>query len=69
MPAGDNDRSVEVTAVAAVFMSVATVAVLLRCYVRGFLIKAFGWDDAVMVVAMVYSTVFATWCIPTDDRQ
>ncbi|KAL2788750.1 hypothetical protein BJX66DRAFT_308180 [Aspergillus keveii] len=59
MPAGDNDRSVEVTAVAAAFMSVATVAVSLRCYVRGFLIKAFGWDDAVMVVAMAFYLMFS----------
>ncbi|KAL3443361.1 hypothetical protein BJX65DRAFT_320602 [Aspergillus insuetus] len=59
MPAGDNDRSVEVTAVAAAFMSVATVAVLLRCYVRGFLIKAFGWDDAAMVVAMAFYLMFS----------
>ncbi|KAL2849718.1 integral membrane protein [Aspergillus pseudodeflectus] len=59
MPAGDDDRSVEVTAVAAVFMSVATVAVLLRCYVRGFLIKAFGWDDAVMVLAMAFYLMFS----------
>ncbi|KAJ0418792.1 hypothetical protein BJY00DRAFT_324727 [Aspergillus carlsbadensis] len=59
MPDGDNDRSLAVTTVAAVFMSVATVAVLLRCYVRGFLIKAFGWDDAVMVVAMAFYLMFS----------
>lgn len=46
-------RATAVTAVAAVFMSIACVAVLLRIYVRGFLIKAFGWDDATMVIAMV----------------
>ncbi|KAL2852102.1 hypothetical protein BJY01DRAFT_260170 [Aspergillus pseudoustus] len=59
MPDGSSDRSLAVTAVAAVFMSVATVAVLLRCYVRGFLIKAFGWDDGMMVLAMVFYLMFS----------
>ena len=40
-------------AVAAVFMAVAAVTVILRCYVRLFLVKAFGWDDGAMVIAMV----------------
>lgn len=48
-----DDRSVEVRAVAAAFMSVAVVTVILRCYVRGWLVKAFGWDDGAMVVALV----------------
>lgn len=50
-----NDRSTEVMAVAAVFMAVASVTVILRCYVRLLIVKAFGWDDAVMVIAMVDS--------------
>ncbi|KAI9375664.1 hypothetical protein BJX61DRAFT_539539 [Aspergillus egyptiacus] len=40
-------------------MSVATVAVALRCYVRGFLIKAFGWDDGTMLVAMAFYLMFS----------
>ena len=39
--------------VAGLFMSIATVAVMLRCYVRGWIVKAFGWDDSSMVMAMV----------------
>lgn len=50
-----DDRSLEVRSVAAVFMSVACVAVMLRCYVRGWVVKAFGWDDGAMVLAMVYA--------------
>lgn len=50
-----DDRSLEVRSVAAVFMSVACVAVMLRCYVRGWVVKAFGWDDGAMVFAMVYA--------------
>ncbi|KAL2808339.1 hypothetical protein BJX63DRAFT_439486 [Aspergillus granulosus] len=57
--AAHDDRSLAVTTVAAVFMSVATVAVLLRCYVRGFLIKAFGWDDTAMVIAMAFYLMFS----------
>lgn len=48
-----DDRSLEVKAVAAAFMSVACVTVILRCYVRGWIVRAFGWDDWAMVVAMV----------------
>ncbi|OJJ08371.1 hypothetical protein ASPVEDRAFT_143970 [Aspergillus versicolor CBS 583.65] len=52
-------RATAVTAVASVFMSIACVAVLLRIYVRGFLIKAFGWDDATMVIAMICYLMFS----------
>ena len=48
-----DDRSQEVKAVAATFMSVASVTVFLRCYVRLRTVKAFGWDDGAMVIAMV----------------
>ena len=45
-------RSTAVQAVAAVFLPIATITVMLRIYVRGW-IKAFGWDDGAMVIAMV----------------
>lgn len=47
------DRSLEVRAVAAVFLALATVATALRCYVRLVIVKAFGWDDAIMLLALV----------------
>lgn len=47
------DRSVEVKAVAATFVSIACVTVILRCYVRLRIVRSFGWDDGVMVIAMV----------------
>ncbi|KAL2869541.1 uncharacterized protein BJX67DRAFT_370757 [Aspergillus lucknowensis] len=53
-----DDRSIEVRTVAAVFLAVACVTVLLRCYVRGVLIKAFGWDDGAMVLAMAFYLMF-----------
>lgn len=42
-----------IIAVAATFMTIAFITVALRCYVRLRLVKAFGWDDTSMVVAMV----------------
>lgn len=53
-------RELAVRSVAAAFLSIATVAVSLRCYVRGWLIKGFGWDDWAMVVAMV-PTIDSNW--------
>ncbi|RHZ44169.1 putative integral membrane protein [Aspergillus thermomutatus] len=58
-----DDRSVEVKAVAAVFMAVASVTVILRCYVRLFVVKAFGWDDGAMVIAMLWYLMFSSCMI------
>lgn len=49
----EHQRAVAVKTVAAVFMPIATIAVLLRCYVRGWIVKGFGWDDTAMVFALV----------------
>lgn len=46
-------RKVGVQTVAAVFMPVATIAVMLRCYVRARVVRAFGLDDGAMVFAWV----------------
>jgi hypothetical protein len=48
------DRPAAVRGVAAAFLSLSSVAVILRCYVRLRIVKAFGWDDIVMIFAMVY---------------
>jgi hypothetical protein len=53
-----DDRSLEVKVVAAVFLAIASVTVVLRCYVRFFLVKAFGWDDGAMVIALVFLLSF-----------
>jgi len=39
--------------VTAALLIVSTVSVGLRSYVRGFITKTFGWDDATMVGAYV----------------
>jgi hypothetical protein len=52
---GEYQRKVAIQAVAAVFLPITAVSVILRCYVRGWIVKAFGWDDIAMVIAMVCS--------------
>lgn len=49
----EDQRALAVQTVAAVFMPIATIAVMLRCYVRGWIVKGFGWDDGAMVFAAV----------------
>lgn len=48
-----NDRGESIIAVTSVFLGISLVAVSLRCYVRLRIVKAFGWDDRIMVLAMV----------------
>ncbi|KAL5341378.1 hypothetical protein BJX70DRAFT_405969 [Aspergillus crustosus] len=59
MADSSDTRALAVTTVAAVFMTVAAIAVILRCYVRGWINKAFGWDDGAMVVAMIFYFMFS----------
>ncbi|RHZ50893.1 hypothetical protein CDV55_101456 [Aspergillus turcosus] len=55
-------RSILVFTVALVFLCLSFIAVALRCFVRLRLVKAFGWDDGLMVLAMVFNIWFST-CI------
>lgn len=48
-----DDRSLVVKVIPAIFCSIAFLTVLLRCYVRVFVVKAFGVDDGAMVLSMV----------------
>ncbi|KAL4803035.1 hypothetical protein BDV18DRAFT_146147 [Aspergillus unguis] len=52
------DRSAAVRGVAAAFLTLASIAVILRCYVRVRIIKGFGWDDWVMLLAMLFYVMF-----------
>jgi hypothetical protein len=58
MSADEDQRALAVKTTAAVFMPIATIAVMLRCYVRGWVVKAFGWDDGAMVFAAVSPSLF-----------
>ncbi|KAJ5647385.1 hypothetical protein N7490_003757 [Penicillium lividum] len=54
----EHNRKLGVQVVAAVFMPIATIAVMLRCYVRARIVRAFGLDDAAMVFAVVFYIMF-----------
>ncbi|CAG7917657.1 unnamed protein product [Penicillium olsonii] len=58
MATDEDSRNMAIKVVAGLFMSIAAVTVILRCYVRGFLVKAFGWDDGAMVMAMAWYAMF-----------
>lgn len=51
-------RSQSIFIVTTVFLGISFIAVCLRCFVRIRLVKAFGWDDAFMVCAMVCTIGF-----------
>lgn len=46
-------RSLSIFVVTTIFLGLSFIAVCLRCFVRIKLVKAFGWDDGLMVLAMV----------------
>lgn len=48
-----NGRSESIFVVTIIFLAISLVAVCLRCFVRLRLVRAFGWDDGLMVAAMV----------------
>ncbi|GKZ31967.1 hypothetical protein AbraIFM66950_000966 [Aspergillus brasiliensis] len=48
------NRNAVVRAVPAIFLTVTSITVLLRCYVRLKLIKAFGWDDGACYGGLCY---------------
>lgn len=47
-------RSISIFVVTTIFLAISFITVCLRCFVRLWIVKAFGWDDAMMVFAMVY---------------
>ncbi|KAJ5972513.1 uncharacterized protein N7479_002431 [Penicillium vulpinum] len=54
----EKQRNTAVQTVAAVFLPIATITVMLRIYVRGWVVKAFGWDDGTMVIALLFYGMF-----------
>ncbi|BCR84693.1 putative integral membrane protein [Aspergillus chevalieri] len=52
-------RSESIFIVTIIFLVISLVAVCLRCFVRIRLVRAFGWDDGLMVAAMVVNILFA----------
>lgn len=54
-----NDKSEAIIIVTSIFLALSLLAVSLRCYVRLHLIRAFGADDYMMVLAMAFNLAFA----------
>ncbi|OJI96616.1 hypothetical protein ASPVEDRAFT_78379 [Aspergillus versicolor CBS 583.65] len=61
MPEVD-DRTADTRAVFIVFIPLVCLSIALRCYVRGWVVKAFGWDDGLMILAFA---VYITGCALT----
>jgi hypothetical protein len=47
------DRSLAIFLVSIIIMSISVIAVSLRSFVRLSIVRAFGWDDGLMVAALV----------------
>lgn len=58
-------RSKSIFIVTTIFLGISFICVCLRCFVRIKLVKAFGWDDALMVFAMVIECLVP--CKPVPD--
>ncbi|CAG8944418.1 unnamed protein product [Penicillium salamii] len=54
----DDSRSKAILIVASVFLGISLLSVILRCFVRTRIVRAFGWDDGVMVLAMALNLAF-----------
>jgi hypothetical protein len=49
------DRGPQLAGICGAFLAVSIAAVSVRCYVRAFLTKSFGYDDWLMVATLVWS--------------
>ncbi|KAJ5238181.1 hypothetical protein N7489_008272 [Penicillium chrysogenum] len=55
----DDGRNKAILIVTSVFFAISLLSVILRCFVRTQVVRAWGWDDGTMVIAMALNTVFA----------
>ncbi|KAJ5741007.1 hypothetical protein N7493_000879 [Penicillium malachiteum] len=56
-------RSLAIFTVSIVMMAVCFITVLLRVFVRMYIVRAFGWDDTLMVVALALFVALGTCCM------
>jgi len=49
----DDSRSRAILVVTVVFLAISIISVGLRCFARTRIVQAFGWDDRLMLLAMV----------------
>ncbi|KAL4982684.1 hypothetical protein BDW68DRAFT_182302 [Aspergillus falconensis] len=59
----NDDRSVRLRAVAITFIPLVCMTMILRCYMRGKVIKALGWDDGLMFIALLFYIMHVTCLI------
>ena len=55
-----DDRGPQISGVAGAFLALTTIAIVLRCYVRTFIVKSFGLDDWSAIFAWVQIPLFLT---------
>lgn len=46
-------RSLAIFVTAAVMVGLSVITVAMRCFVRLYIVRSFGWDDGLMVIALV----------------
>ncbi|OJI87316.1 hypothetical protein ASPTUDRAFT_167304 [Aspergillus tubingensis CBS 134.48] len=56
-------HSLAIFIVSAVTVGLAIIAVALRCFVRLYILRAFGWDDALMVAALALFISLSVLCM------
>jgi hypothetical protein len=47
------DRALAIFVVSAVMAALSIITVAMRCFVRLYIVRAFGWDDGLMLIALV----------------
>jgi TRAP-type C4-dicarboxylate transport system permease small subunit len=57
------DRALAIFVVSVVMMVISVVAVVLRSFVRLYLVRGFGWDDALMVLALSLFVFLGICCM------
>ncbi|KAJ5948936.1 P-type ATPase [Penicillium verhagenii] len=56
-------RSLAMFTLSCVMLGLSVITVSFRCFVRGYLVRAFGWDDTLMVAALIIYTSLIVCCI------
>ncbi|KAL4736370.1 hypothetical protein BDV11DRAFT_193918 [Aspergillus similis] len=58
-----DNRSGQLRAVAITFIPLVCMTMILRCYMRAKVVRALGWDDGVMVIALLFYIMHVTCVI------
>ncbi|RDW64544.1 phosphatidylserine decarboxylase family protein [Aspergillus mulundensis] len=56
-------HSLAIFVTAAVMVGLSIIAVFLRCFVRVYIVRAFGWDDALMLIALALFIALCALCM------